>query len=392
MSIAIVGKKCCGCRTCITVCPVGAVSFVNDKYGFEFPVVEQTKCLNCGKCEEVCPALYVVTRNERYSCGAAYALDSNIKKQGSSGGLFGVFAKRILEGNGIVFGAAFDQDLKLKTTSAENEKELEPLFKSKYILCDTNNQFARIHEELINGTDVLYCSSPCQIAALKLYLGEDYEKLLTIDFVCHGVGNQSLFDKSIAFSQKKLGCTIKKVIFRYKFKKASSHYYYFYCENGNRSFEKSDIYLSFPYYNAYCKQLAYRDCCYSCKYATGGRVSDLTIGDFHRIEKYNKAIDRLAGVSMYLCNTKKGQKFFDSLSDKLYVEKMDWDTIKRENRFKIYPFEMPKERDAFMRSIAEEPFDQTVSRFLKPSRDWLKLLYYYSPKCFRNFAREIYGG
>ncbi|NLG02910.1 MAG: 4Fe-4S dicluster domain-containing protein, partial [Clostridia bacterium] len=325
MSIGIVGKKCCGCRTCITVCPVDAISFVIDKYGFEFPIIEQTKCLNCGKCELVCPALHVVTGNERYSCGAACALDSNIKKQGSSGGLFGVFAKRILVGNGIVFGAAFDQDLKLKTASAENEKELEPLYKSKYILCDTNNQFARIHKELTSGRDVLYCSSPCQIAALKLYLGENHENLLTVDFVCHGVGSQSLFDKSIAFSQKKLDCTIKKVIFRYKFKNASSHYYYYYyCEKENQSFEKRDIYLSFPYYNAYCKQLLCRDCCYYCQYATEGRASDVTIGDFHRIERYNKTIDRMAGVSMYLCNTKKGQKFFDSLSDKLYVEKMDW--------------------------------------------------------------------
>ncbi|MGI6334768.1 MAG: Coenzyme F420 hydrogenase/dehydrogenase, beta subunit C-terminal domain [Saccharofermentanales bacterium] len=33
---------------------------------------------------------------------------------------------------------------------------------------------------------VLYTGTPCQIAGLRAYLKVDYEKLITVDLVCHG--------------------------------------------------------------------------------------------------------------------------------------------------------------------------------------------------------------
>lgn len=390
MSINKIGKECCGCRTCKTVCSFNAISVEQDKYGFEYMKVNPDLCKDCGICESVCPVISVPTVDHRFSCGAAYALNDKVKYNGSSGGLFGVFAKKIIDEHGIVFGAAYDNNLKLKTTCAETADALLPLYKSKYLLCDTDDQFVKIKEELNKGRKVLYCSSPCQVAALKLYLHHEYSNLLTVDFVCHGVGSQSLFDKSIEYSQNRLNAKIRNVIFRYKAKGASSHYYYYYYESKKKSYIKTDLYLSFPYYNAYCKQLACREGCYDCKYATEGRVSDITIGDFHSIEKYDSSIDRFAGVSMYVCNTQQGENFLQTVKQDLYIKLFDWDILKSNNRF-CSGGKAPNEHDAFMDSVAMEPFKKTVARFLKPSRDWKRLIYYKSPALLRNIVRKKFG-
>lgn len=388
MAIDQVGNKCCGCRGCLQKCKFGAITFATDKYGFEYPKIDPALCISCGLCEQVCPILNDAKISVADLCGMAYALDGETKFNGSSGGLFGTFAESVIAQGGAVFGAAFDDGLKLKTTKAETKEELFPLYKSKYLLCDTDQQFDTIEEELKKGRAVLYCSSPCQIAALKLYLKKEYENLLTIDFVCHGVGSQELFDRSIAYTQAKENIEIKKVMLRHKTANASSHYYCYYYVKDGKYREKTDLYFSFPYYNAYCKQLVCRDSCYDCKFASRARVGDLTIGDFHTVEKYFPDVDRFAGVSMFLVNTQKGQRWFDLVKDKLHWQEMDKETIYENNRFSDEVV-IPAEQPAFMESVATEPFETTVKRFLKPSRDWKKLMYYHAPKFLRKLIMKL---
>ena len=388
MSIELVGNKCCGCRACEQKCALGAITFITDKYGFEYPSVNSDLCVNCGLCERACPILNEADRSQAIDGGVAYSLDSDIKYKGSSGGMFGTFAEAVLAKGGVVFGAAFDDNLKLKTTKAESKEELEPLYKSKYLLCDTSYQFAEIERELKNGRQVLYCSSPCQISALKLYLNKEYENLLVIDFVCHGVGSQTLFDRSIEYTEKKKAIKINKVTLRYKKASASSHYYLLeYTKNGKKT-KKSDLYFSFPYYNAYCKQLVCRDSCYDCKFATRERCGDITIADFHTVKKYFPDIDRFAGVSMMLVNTSKGVEWFNLIADKIHWRSVDKEILYRDNRFSQEVI-IPKDQSAFRESIANDPFAVTVDRFLKPSRDWKKLAYYKLPKLLRDFIMKL---
>ena len=178
---------------------------------------------------------------------------------------------------------------------------------------------------------------------------------------------------------------------RYKKAKASSHYYRYRYIKGGKIRERSDLYFSFPYYYAYCKQLVCRDSCYDCKFAARERVGDMTIADFHTIEKYYPNIDRFAGVSMLLVNTEKGIKLFDQIEDKIYFQQMDSEIICKNNRF-LDEVVIPASVPAFRESVAQEPFEVTVKRFLKPSRDWKKLIYYKSPKFIRKAAFKLFGG
>ena len=43
-------EKCIGCKVCVDVCSVGAISMVDDK-----AQIDVNKCIDCGKCAQICP-------------------------------------------------------------------------------------------------------------------------------------------------------------------------------------------------------------------------------------------------------------------------------------------------------------------------------------------------
>lgn len=48
-------EECCGCTACYAICPMNAISMVEDEEGFEYPVINRENCISCCKCIEVCP-------------------------------------------------------------------------------------------------------------------------------------------------------------------------------------------------------------------------------------------------------------------------------------------------------------------------------------------------
>ena len=389
MSVGKIGNDCCSCKACISACHHNAIKSIVDEQGFEQIQLDESSCVECGLCEKVCPVLskpaFNTEHKNNYAC---YALDNKIKKQGSSGGLFATFATYTLKIGGVVYGAAFDQSLQLKTTRVSSIEDLAPLCKSKYLLCNTCDQYLNIKKDLENGLHVLYCATPCQISALRLFLRKDYDNLYTIEFVCHGVGSQTMFNDSVKYIQDKKGIKITNFTFREKYKSATSHYYSFdYIKNDN-SYTEKDLYLYFPYYNAYCKQLNCRNICYNCHYAREQRVADITVGDFHTIAKYDHTIDRFAGVSMITCNNKRGIELFDKVKDSLYLKPFEWEILRENNRFHGGD-SRPKESANFMESYRNGGMERVVEEYLKPSKDWKRLLYYNSPSIIRRLLTKI---
>ena len=108
----------------------------------------------------------------------------------------------MLNAGGRVWGAAFDDALRLIHKKADNLQELEPLLKSKYIQSDLTGVYAQIKRDVREGVKTLFCGSPCQVNALKNYIGKKVDNLITVDFVCHGVPNQRLFDMSIRWYEE----------------------------------------------------------------------------------------------------------------------------------------------------------------------------------------------
>ena len=116
-------NQCCGCSACVQKCPKNAISLKEDEEGFFYPIVNKEKCINCGLCKKVCPFInYEVEQKENYP--KAYAVKNKINKDilnSSSGGVFIAIAKYIIKENGVVFGAANDENNKVNHISVERE-------------------------------------------------------------------------------------------------------------------------------------------------------------------------------------------------------------------------------------------------------------------------------
>ena len=155
---------CVGCGACANACPKNCLIMVADKDGFLHPEIQKDICVNCGTCEKACPIVDKNSKDEEpVPVYAVYSKDDYVRISSSSGGLFYTIAKHIIENGGIVYGAAFDENLYLSHNGVESVEDLYLLQGSKYIQSDTRLCFREVKKHLITNRPVLFCGSPCQV-------------------------------------------------------------------------------------------------------------------------------------------------------------------------------------------------------------------------------------
>lgn len=304
-------KDCCGCSACVQKCPKHCISMIADDEGFLYPSVSDTQCINCGICEKVCPILNPQSSQIPKSTLLVINKNENEKLYSSSGGCFTLLAKAILNKGGVVYGAAFKQDWTVHHIRIDNEEQLKVLRGSKYVQSNVENTFKEAEKDLKDGTYVLYSGTPCQISALKLFLRKDFDNLITVDLICHGVPSPSVWYRYLQKLTNDNIESVKNITFRDK-------------ENGWRSYQLTvnmpDGSFSSPYReNSYLqgmmKNLYLRPSCYDCPTKKGRSHSDITLADFWSVwvlypEEYDKK-----GTSLVLANTIKGEALLSELSD-----------------------------------------------------------------------------
>lgn len=394
--IEIIDKKdCCGCFACMQACPKNAITRVIDEFGFTMPKVDSALCISCGKCDSVCPIKNAKSNEGDHTAYCAYAKDKGVRFNCSSGGMVGVLSNYFFseyKNDAVVYGACFDNDLKLKLTPAYDSEQAKKLYKSKYVESYTDGQFVKIKGELDGNKRVLFVSSPCQVKALKLFLGKEYDNLITVDFICHGVPSQNFFDRCISYQEKKENIKITDYSFRTKIKRgATPHYYTLRYIKGGKQKVKTNLYLKSPFYLAYQKYLTLRDSCYDCKFAYTDRPSDITVCDFHTVEKYLKGINRFDGVSLFTVNSKRGADIFERIKNSLEFTPVDFALLIENKEYMSGATKMPKERQAFLTDLKEKDFSVVVERYFNPKKEWKKAFYYKLPNGVRKVLKKIKG-
>ena len=299
-------NHCTGCGACYNVCPFGAISMEVDSEGFKYPVINKKKCLKCMRCEDVCPQDR--KREEKLPLGAYFAIakDKEILKKSSSGGVFYYLSKRILDKGGAVFGVRLNECFDAIHSEVRGIADLDSFLTSKYIQSNTNNSFVRVKHLLDDGRTVLYSGTPCQIAGLKKFLGTDYEHLLTVDFLCHGVPSPEIWNIYKKERQKQ-NIKLKDVNFRNKIKGWRNYALSMLFEDGSEYF---GTFEQDPYLRAFLGNLSLRPSCYSCQYRNHNRKSDITLADFWGASAVLPEKENEMGMSMVLIQTEKGKKFF----------------------------------------------------------------------------------
>ncbi len=322
---------CCSCLSCVEACPTNAITTKTDRNGFVLPYLDEEKCISCGKCERVCQYSNEQRADGLLGSPCFYAAKSTCKdtvEKSSSGGLFTSICYAFFKSEGIVYGAAYDENFYVKHSSARSLEECEKFRTSKYVISDISGVYAEIKAYLKNGERVLFSGTPCQVAGLYSYLGaKDTKNLICCDLICHGVPSAKTFEDFLSELCEEYNSKIAGVNFKDK-------------QHGWRNpflkidFENGESYSRFIWHSSYGKlyhsRFTVMESCNNCKYASMPRVSDITIGDFWG---YKRDVHNLGcedeGVSVAIVNTEKGKRFFENIKENLEFTKLSWEEAKQ---------------------------------------------------------------
>lgn len=387
-------KGCCGCAACSVVCPQNCISMKKGTLGHLFPYVDEKACIKCGKCETVCPMLKTlhIKNMENQRVYAAYAKDKNVRYEGSSGGMFQIFSEKLLLQGYTIFGAAFDEKLQLKCTKAETIEQLKPLMKSKYLQSNLSDKYSEIKKLLNNKKKVLFVSTPCQVIALKKYLGKEYENLITVDFFCHGVPSQDFFDKCKSITEDRRKIEIVSYQFRTKKKNGTTPHYY--CMKYKKQGKvKSEVKLYFKsyFYAAFQKYINLRESCYECQFSGKQRYSDITIGDFHDIDNYLSGINRFDGVSTVVINTLAGEKLWEVCKEQVNAIEMSLKQLIQDRVCFGGGTLRPERRNEFLVDYENMSFSKLANKWMNSKDYWKQEIYYSLPKSIRRIIKNFMG-
>jgi len=307
--------KCTGCHACYNICPKKAIDMVEDECGYIYPIINPN-CIDCGLCKKVCPNFKEKSFENPKRCYAMHALDKDIHKSSTSGGAATLFSKYIIENGGVVYGAAYSNDMSLHHIRVNKVENLKKLQGSKYVHSYIDDKYKMALEDLKNNLLVLFIGTPCQIDGLKSFLKKDYANLLTIDLICHGVPGQKLLRDEIG-----LHTDIDKVS-HISFRDKDGRNFKVFDINNKEIFNaaNNDNY----YYFAFLHGLIFRENCFSCPYAKMERVSDITIGDFWGLGKQKQFNhSKSDGISVLLVNNDKGQKMVNDCNELMFFEERE---------------------------------------------------------------------
>lgn len=273
--------------------------------GFLYPKVNGDVCIHCGRCEAVCPVLHPKAVDQQPTCFIGRAKDEEDVLRSSSGGVFGELAKNVLMRGGCVFGcAASKPSFRAEHIMIEKGEDLDLLRGSKYYQSEIGESYRQVRACLKAGREVLFSGTPCQVAGLKLFLGNDNPHLLTVEIVCHGVGSYHVFRKFLDELERKFKSAACAVKFKDKAFSRLPTTFTVDFENGERYVRRT---YSDPYGRAFMNRLCLRRSCESCPSRAGRSGADITIGDYWGAEVYHPEFDRTKGVSVIVTHTDAGR-------------------------------------------------------------------------------------
>lgn len=309
--------KCTGCYACVNACHFKCISMQEDQYGELHPIIDETRCTHCNLCIKSCPNNVDLDFNYPLNCYASWITDTQKRKICASGGIGTALSEFVIkQKNGVVFGSRYDKQFTPIITYTEVLDELELFKGSRYVQSIIGNDtLIEVRTFLKSGRFVLFVGTPCQIAGLKAFLRKDYENLVTIDLICHGVCPTKYFKEEVTYICEKK--RIKKLV-DVRFRGNDRKNFRLSFWTGERTGKSRCVYNKSAYtqyyFAGFLLGVSLRENCYRCRYARPERVSDITIGDFIGLGKEIPFNYSKRNVSSVTLNTSKGVAFYQEVS------------------------------------------------------------------------------
>ncbi|MCI6374272.1 MAG: Coenzyme F420 hydrogenase/dehydrogenase, beta subunit C-terminal domain [Clostridiales bacterium] len=346
--------ECTGCGACASICPKGAIAMRPDEEGFLYPAVDAALCISCDLCEKRCPAGKEKPAHKPLTLGAQHR-DAQVRARSSSGGVFTALARGTLRQGGVVFGAVFGEGLRVEHIGAMEESELSGMLGSKYVQSDSAEAIGHAAQLLERGIPVLFSGTPCQVDGLLARVPPKHrEKLLTVDFTCHGVPSPGVFASYLHELEESTGKRVARYAFRDKrcgWKNFSAVATF---EDGT---EHVGTQTDEPYLYGFLQNLYLRPSCVECRGLRGAHhAADLTISDLWGAQQVCPERDDDTGLSLVQANTQAGRRALEAASAELVTFPVKTDALLRFNPSLEQPARAHEKREAFFRLYRKHGF------------------------------------
>ena len=362
---ALPEDSCYGCTACKAACPKKAIEMKKDALGYLHAVVDEDKCIDCGLCLKKCEVIKEnVSRCEDFEtdCFIAWMRDSEEIKNSSSGGMFYALAKKAIEDKSYVAGAVYTDDFKGVKTVVTNDIEIVKKMRgSKYFQSDKGNVFNEVKNLLDKNEKVFFTGSPCECAAIRTFLGKDYDNLTTMSYICHGPSAPEVLKKYIEEIEEENKSRV--TFFTTRYKKDGKHlplYLKADFENGDR---KLIEYAPSELARIFMSGCAMRNSCLNCKFKSLPPFSDIYVGDaggkYYPVEKFNEA-----GTSCVFVSSEKGRKMLEGIKERLCVVDADVDKMIQSRNNILFPSKAPtyKRAEEFRRELESSGVQKTANK------------------------------
>lgn len=293
---------------------------MEDKEGFLYPQVDKDKCIDCHLCEKVCPIKNRdISTESILGVYGAYAKDSKLREESSSGGIFSLLAERVLDLGGSVYGAAFDSEYVITHIAIKDKSELYKLRGSKYAQSRIVHVFCEIKKELKEGRFVLFSGTECQVSGLKNYLGKEYKNLYTVDVLCHGTPSPKLWKKYL--NEKSKAVLQNKIPNQVHFRSKISGWEHYSLQMGSYHCE----FRKDPYMRLFLANICLRPSCHDCQFKSFPRKSDITLGDFWGVAQVIPELYDDKGTSVIIVNSVRGEGLLKQVESQMNICKIELD-------------------------------------------------------------------
>ena len=361
-------KDCCGCTACMHACPSSAIRMQPDQEGFLHPVVDLSLCSNCSKCERVCPITNPPKSHDTFAdCVIAQNRSAEVLDESTSGGFVDALCRYVLEDvGGCVVGVAFDEEFLPYHKIVDTYDDAKAFRNSKYAQSELGNVFQQILLLLKDGRTVMFIGTPCQVAGLKSFVGNNDQNLITVDLVCRSIPSPKLWRRYLEWQSARYGAEIKKVVCRKKTYGYHSGALEIDFSNGKHyvGSNRVDYYMK-----SFHKDICSRRSCYECKFKSRHRCSDFTVFDSWRPHTVTTPpiIDNDKGFSNVLVHSLKGKAILQGLKEiDLYPSDADR-LLSVMGSMVSNSIKMQKERETFYIDLDAYGFYKTVKRYSRVS-------------------------
>lgn len=385
--------NCCGCSSCVQICPKQCISFDEDNKGFCYPNVNVDKCINCGLCEKACPCLNQDESQKPLKVYAAINPNEKIRNESSSGGVFTMLAETIIAEGGVVFGARFDEKWEVIHDYTETKEGLETFRCSKYVQSIIGSTYIQAKSFLNTGRKVLYTGTSCQVAGLKKFLRNEYDNLFTVDVVCHGVPSplvwrnylNTLTERPTEVVGNKAGWPLLKdrpiithISFRDKLYGWKNFGFVVRGKIDSNAQEEILLHETIDdnlFMKLFMCNLILRPSCFNCSAKAGKCGSDITIADYWGVEDIHPEFFDDKGASAVIINSAKGETYIKKLN--LRLLNSEYDNILRYNPSLEHSVEETQDVERFWRVFEKKGIGASNMIVNPPAPGFLRRVYYY---------------